>query len=103
MSDATDSNEKKRFLSKDLGIDCDSARYQSYLAYVLSMLFVYPVGIPLFYFVLLFMRRETLRDNAAMDRELTNDFPTVGHLVFLFEAYKPEYYFFEVRGPLSFI
>ena len=103
MSDATDSDEKKRFLSKDLSIDCDSARYRSYLTYVLSMLFVYPIGIPLYYFVLLFMRRETLRDNAAMDRELAHDFPTVGHLVFLFQAYKPKYYFFEVRGPLFFI
>ena len=40
------------------------------------------------YFTLLFQKRDTLRDSAAMDRELANDFPTVDHLVFLVEAYK---------------
>ena len=54
------------------------------------MIFVYPVGIPLTYFVLLREHRHTLSDPEAMAREATEDFPTVGHVVFLTEAYKPK-------------
>ena len=40
--------------------------------------------------------RETLGDNEAMDREIANGYPTVGHLLFLVDAYKPSYFMFEV-------
>jgi len=53
-------------------------------------------AVPSLYATMLWMDRETLRDQDAMDRELLNGFPSVGHIKFLVEAYKPKYFFFEV-------
>lgn len=47
------------------------------------------------YASLLWGNRHILRDPEAMDREAANSFPTVGHLKFLVEAYKPDKYWFE--------
>ena len=43
--------------------------------------------------------RETLGDNEAMDREIAAGYPTVGHLSFLVDAYKPSFFMFEVSAP----
>ena len=101
-----------RGCNKDYSVDCDSDRYSGFIAYAAIMILVYPIGarglavqniqgtpalirlpprstgIPVFYGALLFKSRETLRDSGAMGRELANGFPTVGHLMFLVEAYK---------------
>jgi len=66
------------------------------LVYAVLMLLVYPLGIPLLYAGLLFEHRDVLGNNEAMDREAANGFPTTGHLLFLIEAYKTEYLYFEV-------
>ena len=55
-------------------------------------------GIPLLYYAMLSRKRETLSDPMAMDRELANNFPTVGSVVFLAESYKPAYWYFEVSA-----
>mmetsp|Transcript_10614 Transcript_10614/g.24708 ORF Transcript_10614/g.24708 Transcript_10614/m.24708 type:complete len:248 (+) Transcript_10614:4194-4937(+) len=61
-----------------------------------SMIAVYPVGIPLLYSALLWAHRGTLVDPAAMIRERENSSPTIGHLNFLIDAYKPDHFYFEV-------
>ena len=58
------------------------------------MLFVYPIGIPFMYLTVIFQSRSTLVDSAAMVREARTGYPTTGHLLFLTEQYKPEYYYF---------
>ena len=107
-----DGGGTQRYLYKDYSVDCDSDRYSGFIAYAVIMILVYPIGarglavqniqgtpalirlpprstgIPVFYGALLFKSRETLRDSGAMGRELANGFPTVGHLMFLVEAYK---------------
>jgi len=88
--------QAKRFMFKDYSIDCNSDRYQSWEIYCGVMILIYPIGIPSLYATMLWMDRETLRDQDAMDRELLNGFPSVGHIKFLVEAYKPKYFFFEV-------
>jgi len=60
------------------------------------MILVYPIGIPLTYYLLLRQHRFTLSDANAIAREAKEDYPTIGHLIFLVESYKPEYYYFEV-------
>jgi hypothetical protein len=84
------------YLFRDYSIDCHSARYKLFVPYALSMILVYPLGIPGIYFVLLWSKRSTLSDPIAMEREIANGFPTVGHLTFLVRAYTPDLYFFEV-------
>jgi hypothetical protein len=53
--------------------------------------------VPILYLTMMWGHRSTLTDQGAMDREASNMFPTVGHIVFLIGAYKPEYFWFEVR------
>ena len=52
--------------------------------------------VPLMYALLLFEKRETLRNQEALDREEANGLPSIGHLAFLVQSYLPEYYYFEV-------
>jgi hypothetical protein len=85
-----------RYLYRDYSVDCDSTRYISYLPWAILMILVYPIGIPLLYFCLLWKHRETLRDPVALEREELLGYPKVGHLHFLVESYAPKYYYFEV-------
>jgi len=50
----------RRVLKGDLDINCDSARHHLFQIYAGVMILVYPVGIPLMYFVLLFRARKLL-------------------------------------------
>ena len=62
------------------------------------MIIIYPVGIPAMYYVLLTGSKAILSDPKEMAREAANEkvpFPRVGHLTFLTDSYKPEYYYFE--------
>lgn len=86
----------RRYLYKDYSLDCDSVRYKTYVPYALLMILIFPVGIPLFYWIMLRQHKHVLSDEEAVKREATEDFPTIGHLTFLTEAYKSKYYYFEV-------
>lgn len=82
------------YIAKDMSISCDGERYKKAYPFALAMVFVYPIGIPLLYMAMAFQKRETLRDETAMNREALMGFPTTGHLMFLTEQYKPEFYYF---------
>jgi len=45
----------------------------------------------MWYLSMLFAKRRILKDQAALDREASSNFPMIGHLIFLFEGYKPEF------------
>ena len=45
------------YLARDQSIDCDSSQHKSYKIYAAAMILIYPVGIPLVYFVCLWMHR----------------------------------------------
>ena len=91
-----DGGGSRSFLSKDMSVDCDGQRYKSFVFYGGFMLLVYPFGIPALYMAVLWRERATLRDAVAMEREITNGWPTLGHLKFLVQAYPSEHCFFEV-------
>jgi hypothetical protein len=54
----------------------------------------YFFAVPCMYATMLWANRETLRNQDAIDSQRLNE--SVGHITFLVEAYKPNYYFFEV-------
>lgn len=86
----------ERYLMEDYSVDCDSPRYRAYVGFAGIMIFIYPIGIPLMYAALVWQHKKTLISKPALIREEKNGFPTVGHIRFLFQAYKPDVYFFEV-------
>ena len=90
-----DGGGTRRFLFKDYSIDCDSARYKAYVPFVMLMMLIYPFGIPFLYYNALFAFKDTLSNQAAVDREAANGYPTIGHLKFLFLSYRPETFYFE--------
>ena len=80
------------YLFKDYSIDCSTARYEVFFWYSVMMILIYPIGIPLGYYVLLRGHRDTLSDPEAMAREMAYHNPTTGHLEFLISAYKEDFY-----------
>ena len=49
------------YLELDYTVDVHTSRYTAMKAYAVAMLFVYPLGIPALYFVLLYQNRKILR------------------------------------------
>eukprot|EP00614_Pseudopedinella_elastica_P022796 CAMPEP_0172644010 /NCGR_PEP_ID=MMETSP1068-20121228/238987_1 /TAXON_ID=35684 /ORGANISM="Pseudopedinella elastica, Strain CCMP716" /LENGTH=1130 /DNA_ID=CAMNT_0013458191 /DNA_START=782 /DNA_END=4171 /DNA_ORIENTATION=- len=84
------------YLYNDYTISCNSDQYKSYVGYAVFMIFVYPIGIPLIWSVMLYRSRHILKDVRAMKREAMFGEPRVGHLSFLVESYLPKFYYFEV-------
>ena len=59
------------------------------------MTLIYPIGIPTTYASLLWKYRHTLCSVTNIQREEAEGFPTIGHVLFLTDAYRTEYYWFE--------
>ncbi|CAM9420392.1 unnamed protein product, partial [Hapterophycus canaliculatus] len=77
------------YLRADYRIHCTDAKHKAFEVYAGIMVLVYPVGIPLFYTVLLFQHRDVL---ANADEDKTVAQPIAG----LWEAYRPERFYYEV-------
>lgn len=60
------------YLSVDYSVSCESQRYRNHRLYAAYMLFVYPIGFPLVYFVALFRVKSRVapKDVLALAREL---------------------------------
>lgn len=84
------------YLRKDFSIDCNSQRYRDWTPYAVIMILIYPIGIPLTFWVLLMEHRNILRDPINLQKEKAINNINIGHVTFLIESYKPEYYYFEV-------
>ena len=87
---------EERWLRADYSISCLDQRWKDARAFAILMIFVYPIGIPAIYAVLLWKKRDTLGDEAAMEKEREEGYPTVGYLTFLFQSYVASSYYFEV-------
>ena len=77
------------YLRADYRIHCTDAKHKAFEVYAGFMVLVYPVGIPLLYAVLLFQRRDVLAHAGADKSEAQ---PIAG----LWEAYRPERFYYEV-------
>ena len=77
------------YLRADYRIHCTDAKHKAFEVYAGIMVFVYPLGIPLLYAALLFQRRDVLAD-AGADKRVAQ--PIAG----LWEAYRPERFYYEV-------
>ena len=84
------------YLSADVSIDCDGDEWELYSKYAAVMIVIYPVGIPLLYYVMIYQHRRILSDEALVVAERGNGSPNIGHLDFLVAPYKAEHYNFDV-------
>ena len=86
------------FLSVDSAIDCDGESYRQFLPWVYLGIVIYQ-GIPLVWLVLLWSHRRTLnppchdQPSALLLRDKRRE---LAPLKFLYDDYRPAYYFYEV-------
>jgi hypothetical protein len=88
-------SDSQKYLSVDYSLSCTSERYLWGYSYAIAMVFVYPVGVPLFYFYLMYRKRHILlhRDEAEISEE---DLSSIEPLAFLFDDYSPEFWYWEI-------
>ncbi len=72
----------RRFLRTDFTVDCQSQYYLNHLPIIAPAILLYPVGIPLMFFLLLKFKRDV--------------HPWDENLAFLYKAYRREYWWFEI-------
>jgi hypothetical protein len=84
--------EEKVYLHADYSLSCDAALHSGFVAYGVLMIFVWPIGVLALYSYLLIKNRARI-NRPVEDRE--ND-EKLMRLAFLFDPYKPEYWWFEV-------
>ena len=65
----SDFDDGKSYLKADYSVSCHSEEYKVYVAYATFMIFVYPVGIPVLYFILLW--RNVSETNPDTERVIT--------------------------------
>ena len=85
-------SETDSFLRADYSISCEDASYRTFKVFGGLMLLLIPVGIPLTYAVILWRRKEKIKRDVE-EREKDDALMTVA---FLFDSYKPEYWYFEI-------
>lgn len=79
------------YLRADYSIDCRSTKHRALKVFAGIMVLLYPVGIPLFYTVLLHRTREVLQDESSRQAN-----PQAKTIAALWESYTPKRYYHEV-------
>ncbi|CAN0402109.1 unnamed protein product [Ectocarpus sp. 12 AP-2014] len=82
-------DDGNNYLRADYRILCTTSKHLALQVYAGVMVVVYPVGIPLLYAILLFQHRDILA-NASADKAAAQPIAS------LWEAYKPERFYYEV-------
>jgi len=100
----------RSYIVEDHSTLCDdSTERMSYVVYAAVMVFVFPIGVPIWFFVLLYRKRDILsaenddkgiNSSEEEDTETENitdsgKFAKPKELNFLYRSYKPMYYYFE--------
>ena len=106
-----DFDDGSELLQADYSLSCKDDRYTLMVAYALVMLFIWPLGIPALFSVLLWRRREQLQvlgvakdrselgQPAATEAELLkirDDDESLDLIRLLFDAYRPEAWYWEL-------
>ncbi|GMI42890.1 hypothetical protein TeGR_g6250, partial [Tetraparma gracilis] len=83
-------DDEREYMMSDQSVDCGSPDHIWYQTYAGVMMFVYPVGIPMMYGVLLWRAREQLREDGREEVEKLHK------IAFLWQDYEQEMWWFEV-------
>ena len=87
-----DLDDGTKFLHADYSLSCKDSSHTAWVAYGVSMIIVYPIGVLSLYAALLFKNRHKIKqsyENREKDEELMQ-------MSFLFESYKPFFWWFEI-------
>jgi hypothetical protein len=83
------------YMQADYSLSCTSDRYYWGRNYAIGMIFIYPIGIPLFYFLLLWTNRDDIqsRQDPGFSEHQSD---RIEPLSFLFSAYEPKFWYWYV-------
>jgi hypothetical protein len=84
------------FLVADYSISCNSERYEVGFYWAIMMCLVYPIGLPLLYYILLFKCRDEIVNRKEMFENGIQPSRLSSVLSFLYKSYKPEFWYFEI-------
>jgi hypothetical protein len=87
-------------MTADYSVSCASAKYRFGLAWAIAMVCVYPVGIPLFYYTLLYRSRldiQTRNDPSLSTEQSALLSQRTDPIRSLFQSYKPHLWYWEVE------
>jgi hypothetical protein len=88
----------RSYLRIDTSISCDSTKFGTFAVFDACFIAIY-MSLPLIWLVLLFNSRHRLNPPAydsSLKQYIRDNDKSLGSLSFLFQPYRPEYYFFEV-------
>ena len=81
------------YLIADYSIDCSSERYKFGTTFASFMIIVYPIGIPVLYFIQLYRRRDEIMQS---DNDRAGPSSDLVVYKFLFQHYKSRFWYFEL-------
>ncbi|GMI06915.1 hypothetical protein TrLO_g13170 [Triparma laevis f. longispina] len=90
-------DDDSKHLRADLSINCNNGNRGLWLVYEVSMVMVFPVGVVAMYFYLLLKNRAAIMEPV----EIRSENEKLRDLRFLFDPYKPEFWYFEVVETLK--
>jgi hypothetical protein len=85
------------YMTMDYSVSCTASKYKFGLAWAIVCIFIYPVGIPLYYFYVLYSARSAImargEEGTAAERSSGE---VLRPIQLLFEFYKPNFWYWEV-------
>jgi hypothetical protein len=87
--------EDNIYMQADYSVSCTSDRYYWGRNYAIGMIFIYPIGVPLFYFLLLWTNRDDIksRKSPGFSQDQRDG---ILPLRFLYDSYNPKYWYWYV-------
>lgn len=89
-----------RYMTADYSISCDSERYRLAQIYASVMIAVYTVGVPLYFFYLLYQSREAIKsrfDPSVGTKHKSSANDESSGILILFASYKPEFWYSNIQ------
>jgi hypothetical protein len=91
------------YMTIDYSVSCSSSKYHFGFAWAIASILVYPIGIPAYYFYVLYTNKEAIqsRDDVISDADserggLDDSAKGLVSIRLLFDAYRPCYWYWEV-------
>jgi hypothetical protein len=96
--DDVESGYDRYYMTVDYNMSCSSSKYRFGLGWAIASIFVYPVGIPSYYFYILYSARDDIknRDVILSEEAGRSRDAHLQSMKLLFEFYKPHLWYWEV-------
>ena len=69
----SDTFDTGKFLKEEYTLSCETSDFDWWAAYASFFIFVYPIGVPLLCLSVLFVNREKINPQGALDRQARNE------------------------------